>query len=496
MREMMSRASAAVVWTIVAAFAVVLVCLVLPEILLRVFLPEGRPKTYVHPAGWARAAQYVMWVGDKNLDLSYEEKDHYRKTSYQARLKTNNYGFRVPIDFGVGMKYEKAPDERVVILTGGSAAYGVGATSNEMTIAGQLERVLNERQSKHRYRVFNFGMGGWVAYQEFLAVEMWGRYLQPDWIISMSGSNDGKLPYFHQRGMPGTPNYFHSYQATIDTIYYKQHRPVIYRAEAIDSLLRHSHLFRYLSNMDPRIPFRIEPRTDWKQLDESATWYFHSVRAMIGVCPNCKYILATQPISNFRYEDLLQGETEFAALAGRTDSWYLYYISRLIADSPAFATGQPNVIAYRSMATWEGSTKDRERFFNDDVHMNDAGQKAVAGFFASLVLDSDQGRNVPKLLPSEDAYAGHGIEVLIATYGASCKARPGNATNALRKACAGKERCEYVLDVNRLVDPAPGCEKDFVVAWRCPNQKDALEAVVAPEAGLGGKVVRLSCAVR
>jgi len=389
------------------------VILGLLEIGARLLL-SGYPRTfYAHPAGWARVAPYVMYVGDTNLDLDYDELDHYRGKSYKAHLKTNNYGFRVPLDFGVRMNVPKADNERVVILTGGSAAYGVGARSNETTIAGRLEHTLNVRQDRFRYRVYPFAQGGWVAYQEFLAVEMWGRYLHPDWIISMSGSNDGKLPYHHRQTVPGAPNNFNSYKLALETIYYKQYYPTLWRSETAEFLLRNSQLARVVVKQHPRLPVAVPLRTDFEQLDDSAAWYFHSLRALLNVCPKCRYIVATQPISNFEYRYLLADEADFERVRTNDQkSWYLYYISRLIRETPRVVADFPQVVAYRSMAHTDlvfpgdeaaDSRVRRQELFNDDVHMNDAGQAAVAAFFADIILRSQAGETVQKFVQPAEA---------------------------------------------------------------------------------------------
>jgi len=63
-----------------------------------------------------------------------------------ADLKGNNQGFNDKHDFSLTEPYRKAGNERVVLFTGGSTAWGVGATSVETTIAGRMELHLNAMQ--------------------------------------------------------------------------------------------------------------------------------------------------------------------------------------------------------------------------------------------------------------------------------------------------------------------------------------------------------------
>jgi hypothetical protein len=85
------------------------------------------------------------------------------------------------------------------------------------------------------------------------------------------------------------------------------------------------------------------------------------------------------------------------------------------------------------------------------------------------------------------------IKVTQATYGLSCQSAPwsrqtsqvklGNVTDAISASCSGTHKlCAYVVDVNRLGDPAPGCGKDLTVEWRCGANKEPHRYHLDPEA--------------
>src|SRR5262249_23936664 len=50
-----------------------------------------------------------------------------------------------------------------------------------------------------------------------------------------------------------------------------------------------------------------------------------------------------------------------------------------------------------------------------------------------------------------------GIQVQSASFGQNCGAPFGNETNTLVAACDGRNACDFVVDVGRIGDPAPGC---------------------------------------
>lgn len=87
--------------------------------------------------------------------------------------------------------------------------------------------------------------------------------------------------------------------------------------------------------------------------------------------------------------------------------------------------------------------------------------------------------------------AGAGsLKVREATYGGNCGARRGNVTAHIAGQCDGKASCNYSVEYAVIGDPAPGCAKDYRVAYSCgPVDR---EGFAGPEAGYGS-VVTLNC---
>jgi hypothetical protein len=92
---------------------------------------------------------------------------------------------------------------------------------------------------------------------------------------------------------------------------------------------------------------------------------------------------------------------------------------------------------------------------------------------------------------SRDEGRAH-LKVLRATYGANCGAPPGNATTAARRECDGRSTCHFVVNVQDLGDPAPGCAKEFEVEWQCDDTGDKGAVTVRAEAGFGS-VALVTC---
>ena len=85
-----------------------------------------------------------------------------------------------------------------------------------------------------------------------------------------------------------------------------------------------------------------------------------------------------------------------------------------------------------------------------------------------------------------------GIQIVSATYGASCGGVAGNATKDLQTKCEGEQACTYVVDVTVLGDPKSGCIKEYEAQWTCGKSPEIHVAKLPGEAGFGGRV-QLSC---
>jgi hypothetical protein len=90
--------------------------------------------------------------------------------------------------------YVTKPEKTVrVFITGGSVAWGTGASSQQQTISYILERLLNERMSGatgFRYEVINAAAIGWSSTQEKLLIQHRLVDMHPDVVIMLSGNND------------------------------------------------------------------------------------------------------------------------------------------------------------------------------------------------------------------------------------------------------------------------------------------------------------------
>jgi len=111
---------------------------------------------------------------------------------------------------------EERGEKKLAFLLGGSAAFGLEATSNATTITG----FLNEQQS--RYFFVNAGVPGWNSMQELYRLLLQLLAYHPDLILVYDGHNDASISYKHAKSghdyLEGTPDSYGALAAKVDDI--------------------------------------------------------------------------------------------------------------------------------------------------------------------------------------------------------------------------------------------------------------------------------------
>ena len=102
--------------------------------------------------------------------------------------KNNSVGFRT---------YEftkKKEDELRIVFLGGSAAWGMGSSSNETNITGHLEKMINDKKTfpknKTHCKVFNLAQVCGTQTQDILSLIFYANELEPDYVITYTGWNE------------------------------------------------------------------------------------------------------------------------------------------------------------------------------------------------------------------------------------------------------------------------------------------------------------------
>jgi len=131
------------------------------------------------------------------LGKQYIKSEKKKKPGYQeaiSDLSTDQYGF-VGNGYSRELPNEFGEDEIGIIVLGGSAAMGLGATDNSKTFSAILESNLRKKIKNKRISVINAGCGGYSSWDEMIYFLTELILRKPKIVISFTGINDFVMGY-------------------------------------------------------------------------------------------------------------------------------------------------------------------------------------------------------------------------------------------------------------------------------------------------------------
>jgi len=360
-----------------------------------------------------------------------------KDSTIESKMKFNNFGFAEANDFSFSPKSDgkdnlRKPGEKLVLMTGGSAVYGVGASANEHTIPSQLQRYLNAH-SEVKYRVINMGMGAWIAYQQFIGLSLFGRGLDPDWVVVMDGRNDGVTACAHGSGV-GNPLGWPPLLNLVDR-----------RGGGVPALLNqalnYSALIRVVTGKSPAEPnfntgnvredisdpdsrFRVKMAgVTIGDLLRQLEFYISSELSIAALFNKANIIFSTQPmyfdnfVSNYYRSsfgpsasaqsraklkldlDAFMNTNKDHACGWKTinDSASVFMgLSALRLRDVITTLKERDNSRHLSYENAEAALPfdwHRKDYFIDDVHFSDAGDARLGAFFGEMILSAERGVN-------------------------------------------------------------------------------------------------------
>jgi hypothetical protein len=284
-----------------------------------------------------------------------------------------NYGFFTNYDLSpfTGKRLKTSDNDKLVLLTGGSGAMGWGATGNDKMISSVLETLLNERLpiDSGRWIVLNLANAGWIAFQEFVALTIYGAPENPDYIISFSGRNNFFVPVPHGEGVP---NYLYfSGQKKLGDIYHRSINPT--KAERIIPFLKIFRLHRMLKDAAAR-PV---PNYSAAEVDKAANFYSSSMENLFRFFPGVPIMACLQP-TLYLLEDYVPwqrreafGNIEISELKVHVRAYYKSVRENL--ESMCNARDDGHFVDFS-----EYFDSQFDQYFVDDCHFTDQGQLKIA----------------------------------------------------------------------------------------------------------------------
>ena len=139
-------------------------------------------------------------------------------------VNINSFGFR-----GVEISKEKPENVYRIIMLGGSTLFGYGASSDETTIPGFLQKKFETTDSDFKVEVINAGSSGAYSKTETLYVKHKLLDFDPDLIIVYDGWNDARIPYTSHIGERGLAGQLYDSVNHLQSIFPYYKTPIVIR---------------------------------------------------------------------------------------------------------------------------------------------------------------------------------------------------------------------------------------------------------------------------
>lgn len=329
---------------------------------------ERLAPAYLDPARALSEMDDYVWVSP-NAPAPFLGTTVAKRDDHRARVSRR--GFRGPHD---PTRMKPAGRTRIILL-GGSTAFSVGAPDDAHTIGGYLERMLALHGD---VEVLTFATPAWASSHERVAIENVLRHLQPDVVISLSGTNDAVW------GAAGRdPHFFRAYY---EDAYFRVSAAV---GELADKSFVDPVTVRELGPVTP-VELAVERLVENVEISsfvlakESATYLYAlqpTLFAATRLSAREEALLAAQQPTRHEYFDALYPHiaARVSALAKEQRNLEFVDLSDMFAEEP------------------EGE------YFLDGFHFGDRGNERIA---AALARTLEQRRLLPVTLTMRDPRSG------------------------------------------------------------------------------------------
>ena len=335
---------------------------------------------------------YIGYVMKSNHKVKHIHKD-INNTKYEIEYFTNSDGFR---DLELSNFVKKNSNEKLVIFLGGSFSLGVG-TSNYFNIDEILERKLNQLDSEYKYKVLNLSIGAGIAYQSFLALDLYAKNLDPDYIILSDGRNDGFVSFVHGHG-PKSYSMYPSIRFFINNYLFNQPVPSYNHNSTLNFLLKYSRIVQIITGKKHVDTISLEKilnkKIPFSDLDESLNFYLKSTDNIVSHFPDSKIVFATQPLYH-KILDTEYNELKFKKFfdankkldSSQVDYWeFAKYWITLVSNSMRKYQNLPNVEHIDTNSFFKNyDIKELNKMFIDDSHLTKSGNEVFVEKLISII---------------------------------------------------------------------------------------------------------------
>ncbi len=89
-------------------------------------------------------------------------------------------------------------------------------------------------------------MGSWIAFQEYIGLQIWGERFDPDWVVVMDGFNDAVVGCGQSQGV-GNPMYWATMRTFVHGYMFSSANSKFYRSWIENELIKYRATYRAIT---------------------------------------------------------------------------------------------------------------------------------------------------------------------------------------------------------------------------------------------------------
>ena len=213
-----------------------------------------------------------------SIKAPFEPTQENIPNQHNEYVNINSFGFR-----GAEISKEKPENVYRIIMLGGSTLFGYGASSDETTIPGFLQKKFETTDSDFKVEVINAGSSGAYSKTETLYVKHKLLDFDPDLIIVYDGWNDSRIPYTSHIGERGLAGQLYDSVNHLQSIFPYYKTPIVIREIGRD----------LISPEEDTIPTRIDTNLDQKVILWKERW---NESCLLAQTNDIKTLITIQPM--------------------------------------------------------------------------------------------------------------------------------------------------------------------------------------------------------
>ena len=302
-------------------------------------------------------------------------------------VQCNSLGFRCP-EFK-----EKQANVIRVVLMGGSAAWGSGATNNDNTISGHLEQILNEKYGKtsFKFECINLAQINNYISQDLLNANLFFSKLKPDYVVSFAGWNEIAACYLlDQKKLESFGTYFMEEVGELGPVSLASYRKELIKKFYLKYLVDNSKIISFFLKKSEKKNYFFDEKKFIKEIDLSSKIFIEHMRKfyLMSKGYNFNYIQFLQP-HIYKKANLTESEKKITKL---------YDSVRPVHGGKSFGEFLKNNSIYKEILRNYKNTENvdcfnlenifennKDEIFFTLVHMNDKGYKLVANNISEIL---------------------------------------------------------------------------------------------------------------